>query len=230
MESNKEYHLIHNGKIAFFGIFDDQDAPDPFKDFGGNGKLLSAHRHSGDDPDEIRSIIENEPNAVVLSCFDHTEVLWWPHDAATPLGVEFQWDGVAIAGVWTPTGDNCALENIEASVKQGKDRKEALLEYAQGVCHLYTCWCNGWCYYQSVAVYPLRKDEEGDDITDSNYYRLAAVKPIAEDSCGGYYPNQTDGNPYSYTLDFLEEEMATSISHDLELPKEEFNSRFKEVE
>lgn len=74
-----------------------------------------------------------------LSYFEHGQCVWFLKDGPVPLGVEFQWDGVRVAGllVWEHPENELGGKTVEERAKD-----------AAGFLKSYTSWANGegYCY------------------------------------------------------------------------------------
>ncbi len=90
-----------------------------------------------------------------LSYFEHGSCVWFRKDGNIPLGVEFQWDGVRLAGllIWEEKASHLGAKTIEARE-----------EDADHFLHSYTFWSNGeaWQY--------LIEDEDDNHIASCGGY------------------------------------------------------------
>ena len=78
-----------------------------------------------------------------LSYFEHGDCLWFRKDGTTPGGVEFQWDGVRLAGllVWEHRATAMGAKTFEERAKD-----------ADGFLKEYTDWANGHGYRYSIET------------------------------------------------------------------------------
>ncbi len=173
---------IKDGRIMFVTLHYDRDVDNPLTESGtANGTIYSlGRRHSNYDPDAVQDAVENNPDHVKLSYFEHGQCRWSVLGDTVP-GEEFQWDGAKFAGVWVPDAD--ALANIGPNPEGRWDR---IIKYAKGVCEMYTQFCNGEVYGYSVTLHKLQHDPDGDAIEESDYYDRHS-SAIEEDSCWGFY-------------------------------------------
>jgi hypothetical protein len=87
--------------------------------------------------------------AHVLSYFEHGQSCWFRKDGEITPGIEFQWDGVRVAGllVWEHDKSEIGGKTFEERAKD-----------ADGFLKEYTSWANGEGYYYRI------EDEDGDDV------------------------------------------------------------------
>ena len=184
-EPDKTAITIMGDKIIFVTIEYDADTPNPCTDCDGMGHVRSlSNRHINNiDYDEAKQLLEDDPDVIPLSYFEHGNSVWMVQDSArshTP-GIEFQWDGVRFAGVWIP--DDCVRESYTG--QDGLTRREWMVKQAESCCETYTQWANGQCFYFRIGAYKLRADEDtGDNYEEEHDYRFR--DELAEDSCGGH--------------------------------------------
>lgn len=90
--------------------------------------------------------------AFFLSYFEHGNCLWFLN-GQEPCGVEFQWDGVRVAGllVWEGKPGDLGPKTFDGRQKD-----------AAGFLKSYTSWCNGDGYGYSI-------ENESGDLIDSCY-------------------------------------------------------------
>jgi hypothetical protein len=181
-QPGSESHLFIGDYILFIRTDYSEGEPNPCEDQDGIGTIRSLNtRHVNSiTPDEMNNILNNDEDAVILSYFEHGQSLWFVKDSTAPAGVEFQWDGVGVAGIWIP--DDCVRESYTG--QDGLSRRDWMVKQAAAACEAYTQWCNGEVYSYSVELY-RKREEDGylfDELTD---YRFA--DPVYEDSCCGFY-------------------------------------------
>jgi len=154
----------------------------PCEDMDGIGTIrsLSTRHVNNIAPDEMNEILDKDADAVILSYFEHGQSLWFVKDSPAPAGVEFQWDGVRVAGIWIP--DDCVRESYTG--QDGLSRRDWMVKQAAAACETYTQWSNGEVYGYDVELYCKRVEDDYlyDELTD---YRFA--NPVYADSCGGFY-------------------------------------------
>jgi hypothetical protein len=103
--------------------------------------------------------------AHILSYYEHGQCAWMLANGTHPAGVEFQWDGVRVAGV--------AVWEDSPSDIGGKTFQERAEDCARFL-ECYTDWCNGNCYCYSIEK--MGKCEAcGHEEPDEDI-----------DSCGGF--------------------------------------------
>lgn len=170
-------------KIIFVTLGHDEDCPDPTDD-DGMGKVHSFGRNHRNrmDYEEGLEILKTNPDAVALSYFEHGNCIWGvAGELGKVPGVEFQWDGVELAGVWVP--DKYTLESYEM-LKDQFERRSWFEKQAESTCEVYTNWVNGECYYYSIEVFAVRRAQDGEVYDDLRDYRHD--KNLSDDSCGGF--------------------------------------------
>ena len=173
-----------NGKCFIVSVMHDDSPEDPIGDGYANGKMHSFSTRHGtfldlekhgcyaaeDVPETLNELFGPCGEGwMALSYYEHGQCSWFPC-GDQPIGVEFQWDGVRLAGVWEMDKD--VLDNLGDPKSEGF--AERAYKYCKGVCDMYTDWCNGNVYGYSVIVI----DERGDQ--------------VADDSCWGYYGSDED--------------------------------------
>jgi len=173
---------VVGNKIVFVTIRYDSDCNSPTEDCDGMGVMYSgSNRHNNFKPlDELQEMAKADPDAVKLSYYEHGQSLWYVASEYAGFLPDKQWDGVSFAGLWVP--DECVRESYQG--QDGLTRRAWMLKQAQSCCAEYTRWCNGECYGYEIKVYKLERDEDGEPLTDQDYYPVA--RPIWEDSCWGY--------------------------------------------
>lgn len=140
-----ETRKLADGRMVLGYLIRDDTCDNPLETRDGIGAIYSlSHRHNNHkSADEVQSILENDPDAVPLSYFEHGQCLW---DVAGGARIgscpDMQWDGVAFAGVWVP--DDCVRESYTG--QDGKTRREWMIKQAESACREYTAWCNGDCW------------------------------------------------------------------------------------
>lgn len=83
-----------------------------------------------------------------LSYYEHTGCIWFRRDGETPVGVEFQWDGVRNAGLLVWEGES-------EDVPKGRDKRR---ESADAFLREYTAWANGQGYWYAI------ENDEGEPL------------------------------------------------------------------
>jgi hypothetical protein len=183
-EADKTAITIIGSKIIFVTIEYDSDCNNPCDDDGmGSIRSLSNRHINNIDYDEAKQLLEDDPDVIPLSYYEHGNSIWMVAGSArenTP-GIEFQWDGTRFAGVWIP--DDCCRESY--TKQDGLTRREWMAKLAECCCETYTAWANGECYGFRIAAYELRKDEDtGDNYEEEDDYRFK--DELEEDSCYGH--------------------------------------------
>jgi hypothetical protein len=174
--------------IAFARIAYDECPPNPCEDWDGFGTFyLLGKCHSNFD-EQCLKLLEDK-DAVGLSYYEHGDCMWFVADSSVPAGVEFQWDGVRLAGVWEPD-DIIKQTADDKKLKTGTDeRRQWMVDQAVDACEVYTWWCNGEVYSYDIRVYNKRQTEDGATYDELNDYRHD--EPVHEDSCSGYYGQES---------------------------------------
>lgn len=121
----------------------------------------------------------DEARGRYLSWFGHGAERWFPRGSSTPAGVEFVWDGVRTAGVWTPG------PLLLADVSDAADAEARLDAACAADCRLFTDWVNGEVYALRIAVFALRRDERGAPLDLPSDYRRD--EPLDVTNVGGVF-------------------------------------------
>jgi len=104
--------------------------------------------------------------AHVLSYFEHGGCIWMRKDGPIAAGVEFQWDGVRVAGllVWEHAPGDMGAKTFEDRAKD-----------ADCFLRVYTSWANGEGLYYNI-------EDEGGNHVDScgGFYGCDAEHMLAE--------------------------------------------------
>src|SRR5215469_10678589 len=128
-------------------IYPDTDAPNPLDNGSGMGSILSLNRrHANYHSASVDELLENTPDAVPLSYYEHGLCLW-SVAGELPAHLRCPWDSVAIAGFWLP--DAATLDS--ARRYGGYTRRLFMRRCARQSCDVYTQWCNGAVYGYEVA-------------------------------------------------------------------------------
>lgn len=126
----------------------DQDIECPSEWDGWKLKSFNTRHNSFAHPDEftgrngwksdIKQMLKSG-RAFILSYYEHGQCSWFLSGEDKP-GVEYQWDGVRVAGllIW---------EHDPKFLPRGYEKRK---ELARGFCETYTAWANGEGYYYSV--------------------------------------------------------------------------------
>lgn len=166
-------------KILFAEICLDGDAENPCDMRDGNGKILDFRNPK--DRKEFERLNESKTEMVPLSRYSHRGDHW----SLMGKGIQCRWDTTTFAGVWVPVGLAYIYKDLH-----GQERISKLEELAKGVLETYNQWVNGEVYGFSIECYKLKKDEDGNLLTEKSYYENHQ-KPTYEDSCWGFY-GETD--------------------------------------
>jgi hypothetical protein len=180
---DKWQYIVRGSQIAFVNVGYDSDAENPMDQYA-NGTIHSfSSNHANfigyDKDDEVRALVTNSDN-VVLQYSEHGSCRWSVQGDDVP-GEDFNWDGVRFGGIWV--SDEEVLANV--NVTDPSLKREAIVKYAQGVCEVFTDWCNGECFEYRIEVYPLVKYNDDAPITSRSYYQDSPVEPD-EDACGNF--------------------------------------------
>src|SRR5271165_7544720 len=141
--------IKQDGQTYRLAVYADPDVPNPLEDWSKMGRLLSLNRRHGNfDPAGVEDAIENNPDAVPLSYFEHGQCLW-SVAGELPAAARCPWDSVSFAGVWLPDSETLA----SARNYGGRTRQLFMRKRARQACDAYTQWCNGEVYgYQVERV------------------------------------------------------------------------------
>ena len=170
METVATETVEHDGQTYRITVYPDGDAPNPLEDWSEMGQILSLNRrHVNFDGAGVEAAIEDNPDAVPLSYFEHGLCLW-SVAGELPAGCRCPFDSVALAGVWLP--DAATLES--AARYGGRTRRHFMRKRARQACDAYTRWCNGEVYgyaIERITTCPACGDEQAE----------------AVDSCWGFF-------------------------------------------
>jgi hypothetical protein len=130
------------GQTYRIAIYPDTDAANPLEDWSEMGTILSLNRrHANYHPTSVDDLLENNPDSVPLSYFEHGRCLWCVA-GELPAGANCPWDSVGIAGFWLPDA-----ETLESARNYGgRTRQLFMRKRARQACEPYTQWCNGEVY------------------------------------------------------------------------------------
>lgn len=139
--------------------------------------------------------------AFILSYYEHGNSLWMLKDGRIPAGVEFQWDGVRVAGllIWEHPTSHMGAKSYEDRMKD-----------AQGFLDQYNEWANGQCFYYSVedAETGEHIDSCGGFIGDD--YFMETVREAVEDYEVVGVQGDADWLTDYHDLEVTEDEEATA--------------------
>jgi hypothetical protein len=200
-------HIILDTKILFIHLAYDDSPSDPLKECDGMGNIeqISSRHCHGEDRDKIIATMYSDHDIVPLryeSCggqcewniaYDHDDIYSSicvervirrlrgedPDDWGT-VGFEPEW-AEKFDGIWVP--DKCTRESYTG--QDNLSRRDWMVKQAESACETYTDYCNGSVYGYDIKLYSIRKDDDGEIITDVDYYEHHTA--IEEDSCWGYY-------------------------------------------
>ena len=160
----------HKSQTFRIRIYPDCDAPNPLEDWSEMGTLLSLNRrHANYHPASIDDLLDNNPDAVPLSYYEHGLCLW-SVAGELPAGANCPFDSVGIAGILASR-----LRNAESAKNYGGwTRRQFMRKRARQACDAYTQWCNGDVYgydVENISVCPHCGEQTSEAI----------------DSCWGFY-------------------------------------------
>jgi hypothetical protein len=159
-----------DGQSFRIRIYADADAPNPLEDWSEMGTILSLNRrHANYHPGSVDDLIEDHPDAVPLSYYEHGQCLW-SVAGELPAPCRCPWDSVGIAGFWLPDADT--LES--ARNYGGFTRRMFMRKRARQACEAYTQWCNGDIYGYEIERVHICQGCGSD-------------KPEPLDSCWGFF-------------------------------------------
>src|SRR5271166_3233963 len=162
--------IEQDGQTYRLAIYPDPDASNPLEDWSEMGRLLSLNRRHGNfDPAGVEDALENNPDAVKLSYFEHGQCLW-SVAGELPATARCRFDSVSFAGVWLPDSETLA----SARNYGGRTRQLFMRKRARQACEAYTQWCNGDVYGYEIERVLTCKD-------------CGAGKPVSLDSCLGFF-------------------------------------------
>jgi hypothetical protein len=170
MEAISTEAVCHHGETFRITIYANPHAGNPLEDWGEMGRILSRNRrHANHMPGSVDELLEENPDAVPLSYYEHGLCLWRVA-GELPAHLHCPWDSVGIAGFWLPDADT--LES--ARNYGGWTRRQFMRRRAREACEAYTQWVNGDVYgYEIERV--VTCPDCGEDSAE------------AVDSCWGFY-------------------------------------------
>lgn len=131
-----------DGSTYRITVYTDEDAANPLEEWSDMGSILSLNRrHANHLCGSVDDFLENAPDAVPLSYYEHGLCLWCVA-GELPAGASCPWDSVGIAGFWIPDADT--LET--ARHYGGWTRRQFMRIRARQACDVYSQWCNGEVY------------------------------------------------------------------------------------
>lgn len=161
------------------------------------------------DAEEIYTSIRVAKNTAILLNKDESEA----RDEFYP-----DWhDNETVDGIWTP--DKYVRESYTG--QDGLSLYQWMVKQAEGACEQYTDYCNGNVYGYDIRIYKVRKDDDGDIITDFDYYEHH--KEVAEDSCWGFYG-------WDYFRSEVADRVKSMLKHHLKISRRAIAAAFNEVE
>lgn len=172
---------IVNRRVVFVTLAYQSDSPNPLEDGDGMGHIQSfGQRHTSRSKAEAGyEALRTDPDAVALSYFEHGNCQWFVRHPEQNANIpDFQWDGVDVAGVWTP--DDCLRD--AAKDDHARTRATRMREWAAQACETYTSWCNGEVYGYIIEVYDVRLADDGEVCEDRAVYHALGA-PLYEDAC-----------------------------------------------
>src|SRR5262249_22422966 len=147
MDAIETETMERNGHSFRIAIYPDADAPNPLEEWDEMGTILSLNRrHANHISASVDALLEDNPDAVPLSYYEHGLCLWTVA-GELPAAVQCPWDSVGIAGFWLP--DQLTLE--AARPYGGWTRRQFMRIRARQACEVYTQWCNGEVYGYEIA-------------------------------------------------------------------------------
>jgi hypothetical protein len=170
-----------NGQTLRIRIYPDYDTPNPLEDWSAMGSILSlSRRHANYHPGSVDDLLEDHPDAVPLSYYEHGLCLW-SIAGELPPHLRCPFDSVGIAGFWLPDAETLA----SARNYGGFTRRMFMRKRARQACEAYTQWCNGDIYgydIERVTTCP-HCGEESTESVDScwGFYGLATCLSQAKD-------------------------------------------------
>jgi hypothetical protein len=159
-----------DGRTFRIRICPDGDTPNPLEDWSEMGTILSLNRrHANCYPGSVDDLLEEHPDAVPLSYYEHGLCLWTVA-GELPAACRCQFDSVGIAGFWLPDAETLA----SASNYGGFTRRMFMRKRARQACEAYTQWCNGEVYGYEV-----------ERLTACPHCGQERAEPV--ESCWGFY-------------------------------------------
>jgi hypothetical protein len=146
MDAIETETVARDGQTYRISIYPDADAPNPLEDWSEMGTILSlSRRHANYHPGSVDDLLEDHPDAVPLSYYEHGLCLW-SVAGELPAMCRCPFDSVGIAGFWLPDA-----ETLESAKHYGGfTRRMFMRKRARQACEAYTQWCNGEVYGYEV--------------------------------------------------------------------------------
>ena len=206
-ELDSTSYLILGNTILFIHLAYDQSPSNPLEDSDGYGNIeqINSREFRGIERTQALLNLWSDDDAVPLRYISHGGYCRWiveyDHDdifgaicaervrhrlAGNDLGDgpsdDFDPDWLQkIHGIWTP--DKSTSESYTG--QDGLTQRQWMVKQAASACETYTDYCNGSVYGYDIQLHTLRKNDDGEPITDRSYYRHH--KELEEDSCWGFY-------------------------------------------
>ena len=199
--------LVLGSKILFIQLAYDDSPSNPLEDCDGMGKIthVNCREFRGEDREKVIAEMYGDRDSVPLRYESHGAHCRWdlaydhediyasiaverckrrlrgedPDDWGT-VGFEPEW-AEKFDGLWIP--DKCTRESYTGQDKLS--RRDWMVKQAESACETYTDYCNGSVYGYDVRVYAIRRNDDGEIITDRDYYEHHTA--LDEDSCWGFY-------------------------------------------
>src|SRR5271157_1187896 len=179
MDAIETETIEQDGQTYRLAVYADPDASNPLEDWSEMGRLLSLNRRHGNfDPAGVEDALENNPDAVKLSYFEHGQCLW-SVAGELPATARCRFDSVSFAGVWLPDSETLA----SARNYGGRTRQLFMRQRARQACDAYTQWCNGDVY--GYEVERVTTCYEVERVTTCAHCGEESKEPL--DSCWGFY-------------------------------------------
>lgn len=184
MDTIETTTVERDGQTFRIRIYPDGDAPNPLDDWGEMGTILSLNRrHRNFHPSRVEFEIENNPDAVPLSYFEHG-LCRWAVAGELPAECRCRFDSVVFAGVWLPDAATLA----SARNYGGFTRRMFMRKRARQACDAYTQWSNGEVYGYQIERLTVCPEcgQEGAEAVDScwGFYGLDDCRSEAESAAG----------------------------------------------
>ena len=167
--------IERNGTTYRINIYPDPDSGNPIEEWDYMGKIMGLNRSTIEyDPSWVEDALENNPDAVPLSCYEHGGVAWSVRGESHPMH-RCPFDSVDVAGVWIPDDDTLD----EAKKLGGRTRRLFMLKRARSVVETYNQWVNGEVYGYTVDIVTECDDCDCPNCPGEHTEQL--------DSCWGFF-------------------------------------------
>ncbi len=193
MDATETTTVELGGQTFRIRIYPDGGMPNPLEDWSEMGTILSLNRrHANYHPGSVDDLLEDHPDAVPLSYYEHGQCLW-SVAGELPASCRCPFDSVGIAGFWLPDEETLA----SARNYGGFTRRMFMRKRARQACETYTQWCNGDVYgydIERLTACPACGHEEAESVDSCwGFYGLDDCRSEASAAAKAFKPSGASG-------------------------------------